>query len=95
VLRGRKNNQNGVPLAVIAQAPPSAEDALAVLPQDLTVWSGDASALHDIRVHFAERATGLEKSPYQAAAIILQLLLGASTTESANSTTGSKVRDHN
>jgi Mg2+ and Co2+ transporter CorA len=42
----------------------------------LTVWNGDASALHDIRVHFAERASELEKSPYQAAAIILQLLLG-------------------
>src|SRR5271157_1919765 len=42
----------------------------------LTVWNGDANALHDIRIQFAERASALEGSPYQAAAIILQLLLG-------------------
>lgn len=42
----------------------------------LTVWAGDASALNEIRAQFAERAEELEKSPYQAAAIVLQLLLG-------------------
>ena len=42
----------------------------------LTVWTGDASALNEIRAQFAERAEELEKSPYQAAAIVLQLLLG-------------------
>ena len=35
MLRGWLNNQHGAPIAVIAQAPPSAEDAFAVLPQDL------------------------------------------------------------
>ena len=42
----------------------------------LTVWTGDASALDEIRAQFAERVEDLEKSPYQAAAIVLQLLLG-------------------
>ena len=42
----------------------------------LTAWTGDASALNEIRAQFAERAEELEKSPYQAAAIVLQLLLG-------------------
>src|SRR5262245_43609570 len=42
----------------------------------LTVWDGNASALDDIRMRYAERAEELEKSPYQAAAIVLQLLLG-------------------
>ena len=42
----------------------------------LTVWTGDASALNEIRAQFAERVEELEKSPYQAAAIVLQLLLG-------------------
>ena len=42
----------------------------------LTVWNGDASALDEIRAQFAERAQELEKSPYQAAAVVLQLLLG-------------------
>lgn len=42
----------------------------------LTVWTGDASALNEIRAQFAARAAELEKSPYQAAAIVLQLLLG-------------------
>jgi len=42
----------------------------------LTVWNGDASALDEARARFSERAEELEKSPYQAAAIVLQLLLG-------------------
>lgn len=42
----------------------------------LTVWTGDPSALDEIRAQFAERVEDLEKSPYQAAAIVLQLLLG-------------------
>ena len=42
----------------------------------LTVWDGNAKALDDIRMRYAERAEELEKSPYQAAAIVLQLLLG-------------------
>ena len=41
------------------------------------MWTGEASALNEIRAQFAERAEELEKSPYQAAAIVLQLLLGA------------------
>jgi len=36
VLRGGLNNQHRAPVVVIAQAPPSAEDAFAVLPQNLT-----------------------------------------------------------
>src|SRR6516164_6692411 len=35
VLGGRHNDQHGAPVAVIADAPASAEDALAVLPQNL------------------------------------------------------------
>ena len=42
----------------------------------LTLWSGDATALNDIREQFAERVGGLEESPYHAAGILLQLLLG-------------------
>jgi len=42
----------------------------------LPVWPGDARMLDEIRNNFAERAGGLEKSPYQAAGIVLQLLLG-------------------
>jgi Mg2+ and Co2+ transporter CorA len=42
----------------------------------LTIWSGDAAALNDIREQFAERVGGLEESPYHAAGILLQLLLG-------------------
>jgi Mg2+ and Co2+ transporter CorA len=40
-----------------------------------TIWNGDAAALAEIREHFAERADKLEKSPSEAAAILLQLLL--------------------
>ena len=32
----RQNDQYGAPAAILAQTPPSAEDAFAVLPQDLT-----------------------------------------------------------
>jgi Mg2+ and Co2+ transporter CorA len=41
-----------------------------------TVWDGDARILDEIRQHYAERASELEKHPYEAAAILLQLLLG-------------------
>lgn len=42
----------------------------------LTVWNGDGRTLDEIREHFAECAGELQKSPYQAAGIVLQLLLG-------------------
>jgi Mg2+ and Co2+ transporter CorA len=42
----------------------------------LTVWTGEAGALDEIREQFAERACGIEKSPYHATAVLLQLLLG-------------------
>ena len=34
--RDRQNDQNGAPAAILAQTPSSAEDAFAVLPQNLT-----------------------------------------------------------
>jgi len=42
----------------------------------LTVWQGDAAALDEIRQQFGERVAGLTNSPYAAAAILLQLLVG-------------------
>jgi Mg2+ and Co2+ transporter CorA len=42
----------------------------------LTLWNDNPVLLGGIREHFAERAAQLEKSPYQAMAILLQLLLG-------------------
>ncbi|HKA30257.1 MAG TPA: CorA family divalent cation transporter [Candidatus Binatia bacterium] len=42
----------------------------------VTVWSGDPGALTEARAHFADRAAELNKSRFQAAAIVLQLLLG-------------------
>jgi magnesium transporter len=42
----------------------------------LTLWDGDAAVLDEIREHYAERAAELEKSPQEAVAILLQLLLG-------------------
>ena len=42
----------------------------------LAIWDGDPGLLRGIREHFAERAARLERSPYQAMAILLQLLLG-------------------
>ncbi len=42
----------------------------------LTLWNDNPELLRGIREHFAERAARLEKSPYQAMAILLQLLLG-------------------
>jgi Mg2+ and Co2+ transporter CorA len=42
----------------------------------LTIWSGDGAILDESRQQFAERVTGLEQSPYHAAGILLQLLLG-------------------
>jgi Mg2+ and Co2+ transporter CorA len=42
----------------------------------VTVWRGDPAALEEVRQHFAERIGGVEKNPYQAAGMLLQLLLG-------------------
>lgn len=42
----------------------------------MTVWSGDATALDEIRQQFAERVCGFESSLFHAAGILLQLLLG-------------------
>jgi Mg2+ and Co2+ transporter CorA len=42
----------------------------------VTSWTGDAAALDDIRQQFAERACGIQKSPYNAAAVLMQLLVG-------------------
>src|SRR5262249_39841723 len=41
-----------------------------------TLWSGDPVALDDIRRQFAERLGGFENTHYEAAGILLQLLLG-------------------
>ena len=49
---------------------------LAMAPCIVTVWSGAAGALDEIRQQFSERAGGLEGSFYHAAGILLQLLLG-------------------
>ncbi len=42
----------------------------------LTVWKGDPADLDHIREHFVEQIVEVGKSPYLAAAIVLQLLLG-------------------
>ena len=42
----------------------------------LTTWEGDAATLDEALIHFAERVEQLKESPYRAAAIVLQLLLG-------------------
>lgn len=42
----------------------------------LTIWEGEARALDEIRQLFGERAEGLEKSHFGAAALLLQLLIG-------------------
>jgi len=42
----------------------------------LSVWSGDPAALAQARSHFADRAAELSRSRFEAAAIVLQLLLG-------------------
>ena len=42
----------------------------------MTIWHGDATALDEIRQQFGERVAGLEDSPYGAAGILLQLLVG-------------------
>src|SRR5262245_49649371 len=42
----------------------------------VTVWSGNPAALDEARTLFADRAAELSKSHFQAAAIVLQLLLG-------------------
>lgn len=41
----------------------------------VTVWTGDAAALDSIRRQFVDRACALERSPLEATAIVLQLLL--------------------
>ena len=42
----------------------------------ITLWRGDPAALDDIRRQFAERLGGFENNLYEAAGILLQLLLG-------------------
>jgi len=42
----------------------------------ITLWGGDPAALDDIRRQFAERLAGFENNLYEAAGILLQLLLG-------------------
>jgi Mg2+ and Co2+ transporter CorA len=42
----------------------------------VTIWNGDSATLDDIRQQFAERIAGFERNFYQAAGILLQLLLG-------------------
>jgi Mg2+ and Co2+ transporter CorA len=42
----------------------------------VTVWTGDAAALDEIRQQFAERVGGSQVGVYHLAAILLQLLLG-------------------
>jgi magnesium transporter len=41
-----------------------------------TLWGGDPAALDDIRRQFTERLGGFENNLYEAAGILLQLLLG-------------------
>ena len=41
-----------------------------------TLWGGDPATLDDIRRQFAERLGGIENNLYEAAGILLQLLLG-------------------
>jgi len=57
----------------------------------LTVWNGEANMLDEIREHFAERAAALAKCPYQAAGILLQLLLG--TLQQAISELDARLQD--
>jgi len=42
----------------------------------VTAWSGPPAALEEVRQHFAERIGAVSQSPYQAAGMLLQLLLG-------------------
>jgi Mg2+ and Co2+ transporter CorA len=42
----------------------------------VTVWNGNPAALEEVRQHFAERIAAVESTPYQAAGMLLQLLLG-------------------
>jgi hypothetical protein len=41
-----------------------------------TLWGGDPATLDDVRRQFAERLGGIENNLYEAAGILLQLLLG-------------------
>ena len=43
----------------------------------LTIWNGDPTALDEARRHFLDRAAELQRNPFHAAAIILQLLLAS------------------
>jgi Mg2+ and Co2+ transporter CorA len=58
----------------------------------LTIWRGDSAILSEVRQHFAERAVELEKSPYAAAGILLQLLLG--TLGEAISNLDTRIQDY-
>src|SRR5215472_15746163 len=61
----------------------------------LTIWRGDSAILGEVRQHFAERAVELEKSPYAAAGILLQLLLGTLGEAISNLDTRiQEFRDH-
>jgi Mg2+ and Co2+ transporter CorA len=42
----------------------------------VTVWHGDSSGLADLRTEFSDRVDAFKDRPYQAAAILLQLILG-------------------
>jgi Mg2+ and Co2+ transporter CorA len=57
----------------------------------VTVWNGDPAALDEARAHFADRAAGLNKSRFQAAAIVLQMLLG--TLDQAISRTDTRLHE--
>jgi Mg2+ and Co2+ transporter CorA len=58
----------------------------------LTIWRGDSAILGEVRQHFAERSVELEKSPYAAAGILLQLLLG--TLGEAISNLDTRIQDY-
>jgi hypothetical protein len=57
----------------------------------VTIWSGDPAGLEDVRQRFAERIAGVENSPFQAAGVLLQLILGTLDTPSTILTGSSKV----
>src|SRR5215468_9238720 len=53
VVGGRLNDQDGAPPAVIIQLPATAEDAFAVLPQDLRIAVG-VLVIQGVRHHLSE-----------------------------------------
>jgi Mg2+ and Co2+ transporter CorA len=68
----------GVRVVTSLSEPDGAIDEVHVLCSPgyvLTVWSGDPAALDEPRRHFLDRVAELRKSPFHAAAIVLQLLL--------------------